>query len=391
MTAYRSFDRVDVEHRGVLVGDERDRVPTQDRARGRDAEHELARAAAGHLAHRAGLPEQHVPSRGRLGGRLRDRAPVAPEHQANAVVVELRDRTGRRVGARGVDGDELDRTPAHAAVGVHELDGEPHAVELVDAPRTLGARERVHRADPDRLGRGGRARDAREHRQRQQEPGAAPHRSTTRAFANAWVAAGTVHVPEAHRCHPKQQPGSHVDGQRGQPVRRHVHEPEQEGRAHDRHGRPEPFEPAVREAAEQRLLGHGRQHREREGGRAPRERDRRPRDARRRDDGPEPQQQRETRRHPGPVALQGDRERGQPDREVRGREQRGPRARGGVDERPQDEHRDADEDDDRRRPAARAVPSLGLSTRALTASPRTRRPRPRAGRTARDRSRRTRP
>ena len=56
--------------------------------------------------------------------------------------MELGDRAGRGVGARGVDGDELDRAAAHPAVGVHELDGEPHTLELVDAPGPLGARER---------------------------------------------------------------------------------------------------------------------------------------------------------------------------------------------------------------------------------------------------------
>src|SRR5207344_1874337 len=66
--------------------------------------------------------------------------------------------------------------------------------------------ERVHRADPDRLGRGGRARDAGEHREREHGRRRPAHRSTTSALATACVAAGTVQVPEAHRCHPNSSP-----------------------------------------------------------------------------------------------------------------------------------------------------------------------------------------
>ena len=162
----------------------------------------------------------------------------------------------------------------------------------------------------------------------------------------------------------EQQPGAHVDRQRRArtparvPARRARRSPRRNGRA-------EPFEPGIREPAEQRLLGHRRQEREREGGRAPCERDRRARDVRRHDDGAEPAQERETRRQVWALAFEWDRDRGQPDRHVRGGEQRAARSGGDLREGASDQHRNSDDHDERRRPR---LPSLASGAYAFDAS-----------------------
>ena len=102
-----------------------------------------------------------------------------------------------------------------------------------------------------------------EHRQREEHSGAPPHRSTTSALAAACVAAGTVQVPEAHRCHPNSSPAPTSTGSAESPYAGTCTSPKSHGGAHDRDGGAEPFEPGVREPAEQRLLGHRRQERER--------------------------------------------------------------------------------------------------------------------------------
>src|SRR6185436_4950785 len=126
--------------------------------------------------------------------------------------------------------------------------------------------------------------------------------------------------------------------------------PEDHRRAHDRDGGPERLEPGIGEPAEQRLLGDRRQEREREGGRAPWERDGRARNVRRNDDGAEPQQERETRRQVWALVFERDRDRGQTDRQVRGGEQRDARSGGRLREGTRDQQRDTEDDDECRRP-----------------------------------------
>ena len=137
------------------------------------------------------------------------------------------------------------------------------------------------------------------------------------ALATACVAAGTVQVPEAHRCRPRtatRRPRRRAAPRARTPARARVRRAPRSRRSRRR---PPFFEPRIREPAKKRLLGHRGQEREREGGRAPWERDRRSRDVRRHDDGAEPAQERETRRQVWALALERDRDRGQPDRQVR--------------------------------------------------------------------------
>ena len=202
-----------------LIRDERDRRLAQHRARRGNAERQAAAVGSGREhAHRAGLPEQHAVRR-RLGrGGAGDRAAVAAQHQVDARVAQLVDGRGGGVGAGGVHRFDMDRTAVDAAVLVDQVGGQHDAAVLVDAARPLRSREGIHGAHPDVVRRVvPRARDAHQgHATRERrEP---PHRRTTaRTFAAACVPAGTVHVPDAHRCQESSSPAPRSTGSAAAP------------------------------------------------------------------------------------------------------------------------------------------------------------------------------
>ena len=119
---------------------------------------------------------------------------------------------------------------------------------LVDPALTLRTGQGVDGADDDRFGGGPRSlRSAavgvhatatraseRDHGERSF---AARHRSTViRVLAAAWVAAGTPHVPVAHRCQEKSSPAPRSTGNTASTVERHVDQREQERGSGDRDG-----------------------------------------------------------------------------------------------------------------------------------------------------------
>ena len=117
----------------------------------------------------------------------------------------------------------------HAAVLVHELGGQERTAVLVDASLALGARQRIDGADHQgTVGSGGPVATVgpvvHEAPRRPQHIRAAHvisepvHRSTVAStLAAAWVAAGTVHVPVAHRCHDSRSPAPRSTGSTATP------------------------------------------------------------------------------------------------------------------------------------------------------------------------------
>ena len=203
-----------------VIGDVRDRRPPEHLARRRDAERKAAPVRiGGEHPDGAGLPEQHA-VRGGLGRRrARDRAAIAAEHQVDAGVAQLVHGCCRGVRAGRIDRFDLDLTAVHAAVVVRQIGGEHDAAVLVDASGPLRTREGVNGSDPDRRGiavpgASDGDQDRREHG-RGELPG---HRSATaNRFAAAWVAAGTVQVPDAHRCHENSRPAPRSTGKAASP------------------------------------------------------------------------------------------------------------------------------------------------------------------------------
>ena len=185
--------------------------------------------------HGARLPEQHA-VRGRLGRRWgRDRAAVAAKHEVDAGGVQLVDRGRRSVRAGNVDRPDLDLTAVHAAVQVGQVGRQQDPSVLVDPAGTLRARERVDRPHLEGVGVARAARAGRSHhREREHRHRELPHRIITASrLAAACVAAGTVQVPEAHRCHDSSRPAPRSTGNAAGAVERHVDRGEQQGRADD--------------------------------------------------------------------------------------------------------------------------------------------------------------
>ena len=186
--------------------DERDRIAPEQFPARRNPEEQLATTGGGRRPDRTRLPEQDVSPGGLSGGRLRDRAPVAPEDEADPLIGEVVHGARGGIATGDIQGSELDRSPADPPVGVHQIGRERDTAELVPSPGALGTTEGVDRTDPDRL-RAPRARDAageqRGDRQYRERPS---HRRTATRFATACVVAGAPHPPEAHRCHDNRSP-----------------------------------------------------------------------------------------------------------------------------------------------------------------------------------------
>ena len=194
------------KHREQLPIHERDRVAPEQFPARRNPEEQLAAAGWGRGTDRARLPEQDASPAGLHGCRLRDRAPVAPEDEADPLIGEVVHGTRGGIAAGDIQRSELDRSPADPRVGVHQIGRERDTAELVPSPGALGTAERVDRTDPDRL-RASRARDAAgEQRRDRQQPERPSHRRTATRFATTCVVAGAPHPPDAHRCHDNRSP-----------------------------------------------------------------------------------------------------------------------------------------------------------------------------------------
>jgi len=194
------------KHREQLTIHERDRIaPQQFAARG-NPEEQPAATGGGRGTDRARLPEQDVSPGGLRGGRLGDRAPVAPEDEADPLIREVVHGARGGIAAGDIQRSELDRSPADPPVGVHQIGRERDTAELVPSPGALGTTEGIDRTDPDRL-RAPRARDAAGEQRGDRQHGERPsHRRTATRFATTCVVAGAPHPPDAHRCHDNRSP-----------------------------------------------------------------------------------------------------------------------------------------------------------------------------------------
>ncbi len=133
--------------------------------------------------------------------------------------MQLIDGRRRRVRAGRVHRFDPDRAAVDAAVLVREISGEHDAAVLVDAAGSLRARERVDGSDPDLVGGvAARATNGHEGQADGEERDLPGHRSNTAStLAAVWVAAGTVQVPDAHRCHESRRPAPRSTGSAATP------------------------------------------------------------------------------------------------------------------------------------------------------------------------------
>src|SRR4051812_11665810 len=90
---------------------------------------------------------------------------------------------------------------------------------FIRATGAHGSRQGIDRADPDGVAARASPRSARrgDERERTHAPDELSHLITARRLATAWVVAGTVHEPDAHRCQPNSRPPPRSTGNAARP------------------------------------------------------------------------------------------------------------------------------------------------------------------------------